>query len=72
MFGQIYFKNSFSVDGCIYCQLRNCKVSRKITMGSVMCLYLTTNELIYDQMNIPAIVCQMISPFHMLMYFALT
>ena len=37
-----------------------------------MCRYLTTNELIYDQMNIRAIVCQMISALNLLMYFALT
>ena len=48
------------------------KCVREITRGSVMCRYLTTNELIYDQMNIRAIVCQMISALHMLMYFALT
>ena len=40
--------------------------------GNVMFRYLTTNELIWDQMNIRAIVCQMISDLHMLMYFALT
>ena len=45
---------------------------REITKGSVMCRYLTTNELIWDQMNIRAIVCQMIMALHMLMYFALT
>ena len=37
-----------------------------------MCRYLMTNELIYDQINICAIVCQMIWALHMQMYFALT
>ena len=36
------------------------KCVREITKGSVMCLYLTTNELIYDQMNIRAIVWKLL------------
>ena len=48
------------------------KCIREITRVSVMCRYLTTNELIWDQMNIHAIVCQMISALRVLMYFALT
>ena len=71
MFGQILFWKSFSVDGSIYCWLRNCTVVRELTRGSVMCRYLITNELIYDQINIRAIVCQMISALHMLMFFCI-
>ena len=48
------------------------KCVREITRGSVMCGYLTTNKLIWYQMNICAIICQMISALNMLMYFALT
>ena len=48
------------------------KCVKEITRGNVMCRYLTTNELICDQMNIRAIICQMISAFYMLIYFALT
>ena len=34
-------------------------------------LYLTTNELLQDQMNIRAIVCKMILALHMLMVFCI-
>ena len=41
---------SFSVAG-IYCMLRNSKVHKRNNKGSMMCRYLTTNDLIYDQMK---------------------
>ena len=58
----------FSVAGFIYFQLLNCKVCKG---RKVMCRYLTTNELIQDQMYFLAIVCQMILALHMLMLFCI-
>ena len=72
LIGVIYFWNSFSVAVCIFVSYGIAKCVREITRGRVMCSYLTTIELIWDQMNICAIVCQMILAVHMLMYFALT
>ena len=38
----------FSV-ASIYCMLELQSALREITRGSIMCRYLTTNDLVYDQ-----------------------
>ena len=55
MFQKIYFRNVIAIvlvlPNVFIVSYGIAKCIREITRGSVMCRYLMTNELIYDQMN---------------------
>ena len=62
--GRFYFRNSFSVAGCIYCKLRHCKVRKGNNKGgSVMGRY-------FNNLNL-CTCCRMILALHMLMLFCI-